>query len=126
MVEAATRLTGLPVWRMRFQDMDFRDAFDGIWACASLLHVPKREIAEVLSRCIRALKLQGACYMSFKLGEGEVRRNGRLFNNYTEESLTHLLALYETLDIVSLWVTRDIRPERNMEAWVNVIVQRTV
>ena len=126
MVEAATRLTGLPVQHLRFQDMNYIDAFDGLWACASLLHVPKREMTEVFSRCLRALSPLGAWYMSFKWGEGETIRDGRVFNNYTEESLMHLLAQYDTLDIIRLWVTHDIRPERNTEAWINVIGQRTM
>jgi 2-polyprenyl-3-methyl-5-hydroxy-6-metoxy-1,4-benzoquinol methylase len=125
MVEAATRLTGVPIQHMRFQEMQFTHAFDGIWACASLLHVPKRDIPDVFTRCIRALKPHGVWYMSFKRGEGEAFDAGRLFNSYTEASLQRTLAGYETIAITSLWVTHDIRPERSEETWVNIIVQRT-
>ena len=34
--------TGLEVLHMTFEEMDFDSVFDGIWACASLLHVPEK------------------------------------------------------------------------------------
>ena len=34
--------TGLEVLQMTFEQMDFDNVFDGIWACASLLHTPKK------------------------------------------------------------------------------------
>jgi len=44
MVEATSKLTRKPALLMRFDDMDFDAEFDGVWACASLLHVPRREM----------------------------------------------------------------------------------
>src|ERR1700710_1289192 len=41
MVELACAHSGLPVQHKRFEDIDWQDAFDGIWSCASLLHVPR-------------------------------------------------------------------------------------
>jgi 2-polyprenyl-3-methyl-5-hydroxy-6-metoxy-1,4-benzoquinol methylase len=55
MVELAARYTGLPVQQLRFQDLRFEELFDGIWACASLLHVPIRDEVAVFKRLIRAL-----------------------------------------------------------------------
>jgi hypothetical protein len=38
MVEAARVFTGYPIVHMRFQEIEWADEFDGVWACASLLH----------------------------------------------------------------------------------------
>src|SRR5437879_4481189 len=43
MAANTSSLTGQECKILSFQQMKFRDEFDGIWACASLLHVPKSE-----------------------------------------------------------------------------------
>ena len=63
--------TGLEVLHMTFEEMDFDSVFDGIWACASLLHVPEKELSDILTKIARALKDSGILYMSFKLGDFE-------------------------------------------------------
>jgi SAM-dependent methyltransferase len=74
----AQSLTGRRCEVLRFQDMKFREEFDGIWACASLLHIPKGEMIDVLPRFIQALKPGGIFYISLKEGEGErIAEDGR-------------------------------------------------
>ena len=124
MAKMAAELTGLPVMRMRFQDMDFEDQFDGVWACASLLHVPRSEIRDVVERFTRALRPGGSWYMSFKYGDGESEVGERMFNNYTTESLGELLAELPQLDLGMMWVTPDLRHERADEKWLNAIVRK--
>ena len=46
--------TGLEVLHMTFEEMDFDSVFDGIWACASLLHVPEKELSDILTKIARA------------------------------------------------------------------------
>src|SRR6478672_8558352 len=88
MVELATRATGLTVRVRPFQQIEFDNEFDGIWAMASLLHVPNAEIDDVFRRLIRALKPGGVWYMSVKVGGGERRNDdGRMFYDYTPDSL---------------------------------------
>ena len=72
---------------MSFEDIEFKDNFDGIWACASVLHVPENNISTVLSKFTDALKNNGILYTSFKYGDKEQIRNGRFFADYTEERL---------------------------------------
>ena len=48
MVDAASKRAGVPVYQMTFEDMKFDRTFDGIWACASLLHVPRAHLSDVL------------------------------------------------------------------------------
>lgn len=68
-----------PAECMRFEEMTWRERFDGIWACASLLHVSRSELPAVLGNFHRALKTGGVMYASFKYGGGEEERLGRFF-----------------------------------------------
>src|SRR5438445_9403070 len=81
MAEIAARRLGHPVEAMRFDQLDAQDAYDGVWASACLLHVPRDELAGILGRIHRALKPSGTFYASFKIGEGDGRDNlGRYYN----------------------------------------------
>jgi 2-polyprenyl-3-methyl-5-hydroxy-6-metoxy-1,4-benzoquinol methylase len=124
MVEAAKALTGRLVLQIRFQDIDWVAEFDGIWTCASLLHVPRAEMEDAWRRLIRALKPGGVWFMSFKNGSGEAVRNGRLFNDYDEDALRALIETHPELEILRMWTTLDVRPGRSHEQWTNAIVFR--
>jgi SAM-dependent methyltransferase len=81
MAEIASRRLGHPVEAMLFHELDEREAYDGVWASACLLHVPRHELAGILGRIHRALKPSGAFYASFKIGEGDGRdKLGRYYN----------------------------------------------
>jgi SAM-dependent methyltransferase len=120
----AAALLGQPVEVRRFQDLDYEESFDGIWACASLLHVPRGELDEVFRRLTRALRPGGVWYMSFKWGEAEEVRGGRRFTDFTEGSLRKLLAGHPQLALVETWQTQDVRAQERAQVWVNAIVQR--
>ena len=106
---------------MLFEELDYSDAFDGVWACASLLHVEKDALPGVLRLIRRALKKDGVFYASFKYGEAEREKNGRRFSDFTEESLRALLEEAGGFRVEKLWTTADARPERAEERWVNVL-----
>lgn len=124
LAKMASDLTGLPVVQMLFQEISFEEEFDGIWACASLLHVPKSEIHDVFRRFTRALKPGGHWYISFKYGEGELAADDRLFNNYTPRSLGELIAEFPQLAIDQVWSSPDLRLGREDENWLNAIVHK--
>jgi len=110
---------------MSFQELEFKDEFDGIWACSSLLHVPKVEIDDVVARISRALKAGGILYTSFKYGEGEVVSGARFFNNYSVDSFSLLLKNHPSLRVVKMWKTEDVRVDRKGEYWLNALVEKT-
>lgn len=121
----ASAYTGLPCQVLRFQDMTFSNCFDGIWACASLLHVPKIEMPDVLSRICRALKPGGILYLSLKQGEGErVAGDGRLFNYYTQESFRTVLAGIRTLAERESWLSPERRSTTQTDPWVSFLLQK--
>lgn len=120
----ASRHLGLPVMVMRFEDVGFAEAFDGVWACASLLHVPSSKLPEALARLTRALRVGGTFYMSFKEGAGERMKGGRLFTDVDREGLRRLLAAVPGLGEPEIWRTPDARPGRENEYWVNALVDQ--
>ena len=79
---------GQQVHHMYFQDIGWQNAFDGVWACSSLLHCTIAELPEILQKVSDSLKDNGVLYISFKYGDFAGWRNGRYFTNLTEDS-TH-------------------------------------
>jgi SAM-dependent methyltransferase len=82
----ASRRLGRPVATMLFHELDAVDAYDGVWAYACLLHVPRDDLAGVLRLVWRALRPGGLFYASFKSGEGEGRDKLARYYNYPSES----------------------------------------
>lgn len=123
MCKAASELIGQEVWQMKFQEIAFEKAFDGIWACASLLHVPYEELPDVMNKLHKALKDNGALYVSFKYGEGTKQRGDRTFSDFTETTVEKLLneAGFEAIEC---GITGDVRKGRADEKWVNVIARK--
>jgi SAM-dependent methyltransferase len=88
MADVASRRLGRPVEAMLFDALNEQDAYDGVWASACLLHVPRDELGGILARIHRALKLAGVFYASFKIGEGDGRDTlGRYYNYPSPEWL---------------------------------------
>lgn len=123
MVELSSQLTGQPTLHLKFQELRVDSAFDGIWACASLLHVPPDQINEAIQRLTTALKVGGIFYMSFKLGDG-VRMDGdRLFVDYNEDSLKQLLNHYQ-LQLEQMWRSDDKKRSCSNSRWLNALVSK--
>ena len=106
---------------MCFEELDYEDPFNGVWACASLLHVRKAEMPQVMARIRCALKGDGVLYASFKYGNTERDRNGRVFSDFTETSLRALLDEAGGFREISIRTTGDARPDRADERWINVL-----
>jgi SAM-dependent methyltransferase len=82
MAAEASRRVGRPVETLLFHDLDKIEAYDGVWANACLLHVPRSGLAPVLARIWRALKPGGQFYASFKAGEADGRDTLNRYYNY--------------------------------------------
>ncbi|MGI6220252.1 MAG: class I SAM-dependent methyltransferase [Coriobacteriales bacterium] len=122
MREKAAELFGVEVTRESFDDLNVESAFDGIWACASLLHVRRSELPTVLRKAHKALVPGGVLYASFKYGSFEGLRGGRWFTDLDERSLAELVP--DGFDILRMWITADVRPERRDEKWLNCLLRR--
>ena len=84
--------------------------------------MPRPELPDVLTRLIRALKLKGIFYASFKRGAHERREDDRYFNDMTPEMVGDILGQFDQLVITDLWLSNDVTG-RNV-SWVNVLAKR--
>ena len=121
---AAAKYLGTAVKQQLFLDLDETEYYDGIWACASILHLKKAELPVMLRKIWTALKKDGICYTSFKYGTFEGMRNGRYFTDPTEEGFSELAAQVSGLKTEKLWITGDVRKDRGNEQWLNIIFRK--
>lgn len=119
MCEAARGLTGLPVAHATFEGYDPQGPYDGIWACSSLLHVPRGELPVLIDKYAAALVPGGVFYLSFKLGTDEGMRRGRWFTDLDESGLRAVISEAKGLVIKKIEITPDVRPSRTHELWLN-------
>lgn len=120
----ASKYTGIKVRQMLFQELDEKEKYDGIWACASILHLPKKQLREVLENMYAALKSEGWIYTSFKHGKFEGERNGRYFTDFTTDTFKDFIHDMHSLKIEEHWITGDVRPGRGEEKWLNLLLQK--
>lgn len=123
LAELASSYLQQPVEVKTFQELECVNKYDGIWCCASLLHVPKAELPQVFLNLQNALKPNGVLYVSFKYGTQERVHNGREFTDLTEQLLSSLLNQHTQLSIVKHWQSVDQRPGRESEVWLNAIIK---
>src|SRR5690606_3696221 len=103
-----------------FYEIDEYEIYDGVWACASLLHCERGRLVEVVGRLIIALKPNGVLYMSFKYGNSDREKDGRQFTDLDEAQAEVLLGQFDNVHEIQQWTTLDKRPERQ-EKWLNLI-----
>lgn len=123
LAKLASDFTGQTVEVMSFLDFDRHHHYDGIWACASLLHVPEVELVQALQRLWHGLKPDGVLYVSFKHGTGEREQGGRVFTDTTEAQLKSWVMALDGLASTDIWLTADQRPDRQ-EEWVNGLFRK--
>ena len=82
MAAVASKRLGRTVETLLFHELDEVEAYDGVWANACLLHVPRDELADILRLIWRALKPAGAFFASYKTGDGDGRDALNRYYNY--------------------------------------------
>ena len=120
----AAEYAGIPVRQMLFSELAAEDEYDGVWACSSILHLPKAELEDVLRKIIRAMKDGGYLYTSFRYGTFEGLRGERHFTDFTEETFEIFLRAFPELQIMEEWTSMDVRPGREDVKWLSVILQK--
>lgn len=90
----AEKLIGRPVKIMRFEELSAHEEFDGVWAEASLLHVPRADLPGILTLIRSALKQDGVFHASFKAGTTEGHDSFGRYYNYP--SMEWLQELFDT------------------------------
>lgn len=124
LAQLASEYCGFAVQVRTFDDLDEVEAYDGIWCCASLLHVPAADMPRTIRTLWAALKPGGALYVSFKNGDGTRENEGRTFTDADEAQVRAWFSNVANADAVNVWQTQDARPER-AEEWTNAIAVKT-
>lgn len=128
MCRKTQELTGKAAVHMRIEDMNYENEFDAVWACASLLHVAKSDMHKILEKAMKALRVGGVLYASWKYGKSErTWDDGRTFANYTEARVCDMVALVSGASLEDVWTSQDVRLDRIGQGhlWVNVLVKKT-
>ena len=123
LVKKARELTNIEVRQQSFYDLAENNKYDGIWACASLLHCERDRLTEVLGLIFKALKPNGVCYMSFKYGNTDREKEGRSFTDLNEQQVHDLLKQIDQALLLQQWITVDKRPDRT-EEWLNILIRK--
>lgn len=121
---SAAKYLGHPVRVQKAEDLDEIDTYGGIWACASLLHIPRSRIESTFKVILDALQPRGIWYMSFKQGEGESQdRKQRFFNNYSLPLMEQLLKQHPELSIIEISESTSLR-QGQTQIWLNILVKK--
>lgn len=123
LIEKAKEHTGIHIRLESFYELSDLNRYDGIWACASLLHCERNRLDEVLDKILNALKVNGICYMSFKYGAGDRYIDGRQFTDMDELQTQSLLRKFNNVLLLQQWITVDKRPDQNCD-WLNIIIRK--
>lgn len=125
-VKIASEYAQIEVKHMFFQELDTVERYDGIWACSSILHLTREELPDMFAKMARALVPGGVLYTSFKYGAEETERNGRYFTDMTEDKMNILLDKVRMFVTEDMWTTSDVRPGREDERWLNIILRKSM
>jgi SAM-dependent methyltransferase len=113
---------------MTLDEIPFRNEFDGVWAAASLLHIPDEEIVRTLSKLVHSLKANGILYMSFKYGGGEHEYDARFYSYYSRKRVRSVLRRLRGVDEIDIWLSdakgRNLPRARQSWAWLQEFFNR--
>ena len=125
LAKKASVLLGKEVILSTFEELELKEKFHGIWACASLLHIKREDLKTVLNNLYNNLEDNGVFYMSFKYGEKEyVDDKNRYFNCFTDESIIGFINENTKFNILDLYITEDKLGRVNEVKWVNLICNK--
>jgi SAM-dependent methyltransferase len=117
---SASEYSGVPCHVMRIEELKYRAAFEGIWACASLLHLPRLLLPTALRRLREALVPLGILYASVQIGTGErILADGRAYAYYQSAEFGEFIA-DAGFGIEESWQSGDTL-KRASVPWLNVI-----
>ena len=119
----ATEYSGVQVKCMDFFDIDYEDTYDGIWACASILHVNNERIPDLIKILLRALKPDGVIYISMKYGRFSGERDGRYFTDMDEKGFAQMKNDIPGMTVIDEWVSEDVRRNKPTK-WLNEIIKK--
>jgi hypothetical protein len=125
LVIRARAISGEQCMVMGINELPWAGRFHGVWAVASLLHMPRKDLPTALTKLIEQLAPGGALYFSVQEGTGErVSEDGRYFSDYSMEQVHDVLSRLTSLEDVHVWTTPDADPARVGVVWINALATK--
>lgn len=121
MCKVASNLLNEEVEQLNFLDINYNNEFDGVFACASLLHLSNEDLLVVLKKISNALKENGILYTCFKYGDSTRVDKGRFYNDMNEEKFINILTNVEDLKILKTWLTVQYKSDTK---FINYIIRK--
>lgn len=125
----STQQTGVFTQVMRFEELKLpSNHYDGIWAMASLLHVQRQDMPQVLKDLGDALKVGGVLHATFKQGSEwneRMAEDGRRFTDMNEGFLSQALQSLEGLEYEGLSAHQAGANQSNQQLWVTFVLRKT-
>ena len=111
---------------MRFDELNDKEEYDAIWACASIIHVKQEELPIILNKMYDALKDNGVMFISFKTETGFEVKEGRYFNYVTKEIMEKIISeTLPTAKIIDCFETPPLTKRVNIGViWCDFIIQK--
>lgn len=121
MCSIAKELLNIEVDQINFLDMNYENLFDGVFACASLLHLSNEDLIIVLKKISTSLKQDGIFYICFKLGEENRIDSGKFYNDMTEDKFISICNNIKELEIIKMWLSDQYKTETK---FINFILKK--
>lgn len=122
MCKIASEALNIEVENKTYFDLDYKDMFEGVFACASLLHLKNDDLKIVLKKIYDSLRYNGIMYSSFKYGNDERYDDGRYFNDMTLDKFNRLMnESGSNFEIVKAWNTAQYGSDRE---FLNIILRK--
>ncbi len=121
MCNIAKTLLQKQVEQINFLDINYKEEFDGVFACASLLHLDNEDLIVVLNKISSALKQNGILYTCFKYGNSTRIDKGRFYNDMNEEKFLDLIKNIENLKIIKCWIGEQYKSDTK---FINYIIKK--
>jgi SAM-dependent methyltransferase len=127
MCELAQIHIGQEVLNLTYNLLDFNEVFDGVWACASLVHEEPEKLPETLQRVFDCLKPEGVMYMSFRHGDYLGFNSDISYYAYTEDTFRSVLEgcrEKQNIEIIDIFITKDSREGFLDNEWINIYIRK--
>ena len=122
MCELAEVEIGQHVHNIMFEDLDFEEVFDGVWACAYIVKEKKSEINNIINKISRSLVDNGVMYISLKHGDFEGMRDGRYYSDYRVGEIKDIIKSHPELEIEDIYTKR--RNKTDELSWINIFIRK--
>jgi SAM-dependent methyltransferase len=106
-----------------FNMIEYIEEFDGIWACASLIHLSPEDFKASLSRLANATKQGGILYFSLKNGTGITNNGGKITYHYTNNDIKQIMIEKLMFELVEIWENEG-KKKTDSATWTNYIFKK--